>query len=350
MAALPVNLGVPILSAAAAAIAAVVVLANFVLASCDLSLRFRRDPPKRHFEGKVVWIVGASQGLGRALAVTLAARGARLVLSSRNGETLGRLKDQLVRDNATMRDGDVAIVPFDITDTFDNVQRAADAAFAAFGIPASGGGIDYVIYNAGASQHARVEDTRHDVAVKLVQMNLMGQMAVARAVLPHLLEQGHGHHVVVASMAALVPSPGQAVYAAAKSAVRAYFLSMATELYARGIRVSVICPGPVDTGDDGSGSRMVYGCDGLMEQKNKKKSGARVSLDMFATLTLRAIYHEMDEVMISNHPVLLMGYLTRYLGGVAMWVLKKVGPGRARQLETGSGTGYDVGNMMRARR
>lgn len=350
MAALPVNL--PILSAAAAAIAAGVVLANFVVASCDLSLRFRRDPPKRHFEGKVVWIVGASQGLGRALAVTWAARGARLVLSSRNGETLGRLKDQLVRNNATMRDGDVAIVPFDITDSFDNVQRAADAAFAAFGAgdDGRGGGIDYVVYNAGASQHARVEDTRHDVAVKLVQMNLMGQMAVARAVLPHLLEQGHGHHVVVASMAALVPSPGQAVYAAAKSAVRAYFLSMATELYARGIRVSVVCPGPVDAGDDGSGSRMVYGCDGLMEQKNKKKSGARVSLDVFTTLTLRAIYHEMDEVMISNHPVLLMGYLTRYLGGFAMWVLKKVGPGRVRQLETGSGTGYDVGNMMRERR
>ena len=324
-------------------IAAVLVarkLVAFIMASCDLVLLSKRDPPSRYFEGKVVWIVGASQGLGRALAVTWASRGARLVLSSRNRESLERLKRDLVRDNSALRDADVAIVPLDITDEFDDVQRAADDAFASLG------GVDYVVYNAGASQHARVENTRHDVAIKLVEMNLLGQMAVARAILPHLLRQGHGHHVVIASMAALVPSPGQAVYSAGKSAVRAYFLSMASELYARGIRVSVVCPGPVEAGTDGNNlSRKVYGCDGLMEQKNKSKSGARVSLGVFARLTLRAVYHELDEVMITNHPVLLMGYLARYLPGVAMRILKKVGPGRVRQLETGSGTGYDVTDM-----
>lgn len=339
---LPATLPLPALALTVAVAFLVKKFVDFLLASCDLSLCTKRDPPTKAFQGKVVWIVGASQGLGRALAVTWASRGARIVLSSRNADSLSRLKDQLVRDNATLRDGDVAIVPFDITDTFDNVKQAADDAFTALD------GIDYVVYNAGASQHARVEDTRHEVAVKLVEMNLMGQIAVARAVQPHLLRQGHGHHVVVASMAALVPSPGQAVYAAAKSAVRAYFLSMATELHARGIRVSVVCPGPVDAGDEGEGSsRKVYGCDGLMEQKNKSKSSARVSLDTFARLTLRAVWHEMDEVMISNHPVLLMGYLSRYFPRIAMLVLKKVGPGRVRQLETGSGTGYDLGKMMK---
>lgn len=335
-----VTVPLPVLVGAVAVMFLVKKAVGFLLASCDMTLLSKRDPPSRYFEDKVVWIVGASQGLGRALAVTWASRGARLVLSSRNGDSLERLKEDLVRDNPMMKGSDVAIVPFDITADFENVQRAADEAFAALGR------VDYVVYNAGASQHARVEETRHEVAIKLVEMNLLGQMAVARAILPHLLRQGHGHHVVVASMAALVPSPGQAVYSAAKSAVRAYFLSMETELYARGIRVSIVCPGPVQAGSDGK-SRKVYGCDGLMEQKNKSKSGARVSLDVFAKLTLRAVYHELDEVMITNHPVLLMGYLARYLPGVAMRLLKKVGPGRVRQLETGSGTGYDVGEMVR---
>jgi dehydrogenase/reductase SDR family protein 7 len=332
----------PVILGGLAAFLVVRKLVAFFMASCDLQLLSKRDPPSRYYEGKVVWIVGASQGLGRALAVMWASQGARLVLSSRNRDSLERLKENLVGTSGAFRDADVAIVPLDITDEFDSVQGAADDAFAAFG------GIDYVVYNAGASQHARVEETRHDVAIKLVEMNLLGQMAVARAILPRLLQQGHGHHVVVASMAALVPSPGQAVYAAGKSAVRAYFLSMASELYARGIRVSVVCPGPVDAGTDGdSASRKVYGCDGLMEQKNKSKSGARVSLGVFAKLTLRAVYHELDEVMITNHPVLLMGYLTRYIPAVAMRILKKVGPGRVRQLETGSGTGYDVSSMVR---
>jgi len=347
MAASPVSVAgatvsVPLVLGGVVALLVVRKLVAFFMASCDSQLLSKRDPPSRYYEGKVVWIVGASQGLGRALAVTWAARGARLVLSSRNRGSLERLRGDLVRYNAALRDADVALVPLDITDDFDAVRRAADDAFAALG------GVDYVVYNAGASQHARVEETRHDVAIKLIEMNLLGQMAVARAILPHLLRQGHGHHVVVASMAALVPSPGQAVYAAGKSAVRAYFLSMASELYARGIRVTVVCPGPVDAGTEADGaSRKVYGCDGLMEQKNKSKSGARVSLGVFAKLTLRAVYHELDEVMITNHPVLLMGYLARYLPGVAMRILKKVGPGRVRQLETGSGTGYDVTSMVR---
>jgi dehydrogenase/reductase SDR family protein 7 len=317
--------------------------ATFVLASCDMNLLSKKDPPRGYFNGKVVWIVGATQGLGRALAVTWASQGARLVLSSRNREALERLKGELLGGSEreySMRDEDVTVVPFDITDDFEKVQQAADTAFSSMN------GVDYVVYNAGASQHARVEETCHHVAVKLVQLNLIGQMAVSRAILPHLLRQGHGHHVVISSMAAQVPSPGQAVYSAAKSALKSYFLSMETELHDRGIEVSVICPGPVDAGDNG-GNRMVYGKDGMMEQKNKSKSRARVSLDMFARMVLRAVYNKINVCMISNHPVLLMGYVMQYAPRIAMKVLRKAGPGRVKQLETGSGTGYDVRAMMK---
>lgn len=311
---------------------------DLVRASCDLHLMSRRDPPEDYFFGKVVWVVGASQGIGKALAARWVACGARVILSSRNIDSLSALKKELV-SLPGIKDGDVFVLPIDITDGFPQVERTAQLAYQKFGI------LDYVVYNVGASQHAPVEETSHQVAEQLLGMNFTGQVALARALQPIFLSQGHGHHVVIASMASIVPSPGQAIYSATKSALRSYFLSMAAELHSRGIHVSVICPGPVDVGDSVQ-MRKVYGRDGLIQQKNTSKSSSRVSVDIFTKLALRAVYNNVDECWISKNPVLLMGYLLRLFPLVGMKVLKKIGPGRVRQFDKGTGTGYDVLNML----
>ena len=313
-------------------------LVDFVRAACDLHLLGKRDPPKEYFSDSVVWVVGASQGIGKALAERWAATGARVILSSRNKESLDSLKRMLVSTYG-IQDAHVAVLPMDITESFKVVETTAHHAYQHFGR------LDYVVYNVGASQHAPVEETSHEVAEKLLGMNFLGQVALARAVQPVFLEQGHGHHVVIASMASVVPSPGQAVYSATKSALRSYFLSMASELDSRGIHVSVICPGPVDVGDS-TGPRKVYGRDGIIEQKNTAKSRARVDVDECTRLVLRAVYNKVDECWISKHPVLLMGYLFQLLPRVGMKLLKKIGPGRVRQFDTGTGTGYDVLKML----
>lgn len=307
-------------------------------APCDLNLWSKRNPPADYFRGKVVWVVGASQGIGKSLAVRWAISGARLILSSRNRDALLRVKNELLSEHG-IRDDDVFILPLDITDNFINIEKAAQSAFQQFNK------VDYIVYNVGSSQHAPIEDTSHHVAEKLIQMNLVGQIAVARAVLPLLLTQGHGHHVVIASMAANVPSPGQAVYAATKSALKSYFLTMATELHSRGIDVSVICPGPVDLGE-GTQPRKVFGKHGLIEQKNTSKTSKRVSIDMFTKLALRAVYNKVEECWISKHPVLLMGYVMQFFPKLGMSILKKIGPGRVRQFDKGTGTGYDVMKML----
>ncbi len=186
------------------------------------------------------------------------------------------------------------------------------------------------MHNAGASQHAAVEETSPAVAAALLQLNLAGPIAVASATLPHMVGRaaaggGAARHVIVASMSAVVPSPGQGVYAAAKAGLRGYFHSLAAELADRGVGVSaectvtprgstplfawpvaaartpsgapspharalfwqlsvhasmpfhvpspahpmqvtVCCPGPLATGQGGK-PRMVYGPTGLMQQK-----------------------------------------------------------------------------------
>ncbi|EFN55180.1 hypothetical protein CHLNCDRAFT_134329 [Chlorella variabilis] len=310
-------------------------LFRFIRADADLTLLSKRAPPPGAWRGKVVWVVGASQGLGEALARHWAAAGAKLILSSRSleklqagrgGEGSGTRRTIAVKELCCqhIREEDVMLLPLDLVGGSEGLEAAASAAFEAF----------------GASQHAAAEDTSPEVAATLLRLNLQGPLALARAVLPHMVAQRRGRHVVVASMSAVVPSPGQSVYAAAKSGLRAYFASMASELSDRGVGATVCCPGPLATGLDGK-PRVVYGASGLIMQANTGMSKKRVSAGRAAELIARAAYHGLDECWIAYHPVLLLGYLMQYAPWLGMKVLKRVGPARARALRAGK-SGYDM--------
>ena len=198
-------------------------LVRFAKAYADLTLLSKRRIPANAFSGKVVWIVGASQGLGEALTLYWAAAGARLILSSRSIDKLELVKTACLQHTSAEN---ILLLPIDLTGPAHALETAAETAFSAF----DGAGVDYVVHNAGASQHAAVEETSHEVAISLINLNLLGPIALARATLPLMLQRGSGRHVVVASMSAVVPSPGQSVYAAAKAGLKAYFHSMTSEL------------------------------------------------------------------------------------------------------------------------
>ena len=323
-----------------AAALALLKLLKFARAHADATLLSKRPPPPGARAGKVVWVVGASQGLGEAIVLFYAAAGARLILSSRSLDKLEAVKRACL---AHLPASDVLLLPLDLTGPAAGLETAAEAAFAAF----SGAGVDFLIHNAGASQHAAAEETSAGVSAALLNLNLLGPISLARATLPLMLQRGAGRHVVVASMSAIVPSPGQATYAAAKSGLRAYFLSVASELAGSGVGVTVCCPGPLATGGDGK-PRVVYGRDGLIQQAATGMSSRRVSAPAAAQLLATAAYHGLDECWIAYHPVLLMGYLMQYCPSVGMAALKKVGPGRVRLLRDGGGNGYDVAGMLRA--
>lgn len=316
-------------------------LVRFARAYADLTLLSKRRVPADAFQGKVVWIVGASQGLGEALAVHFAAAGARLILSSRSLDKLEAVKTACT---AHVPAENILLLPLDLIKPPEALDDAAAEAAAAF----DAAGVDYVIHNAGASQHAAVEETSHAVAASLLALNLTGPIALARASLPSMLRRGSGRHVVVASMSAVVPSPGQAVYAAAKSGLRAYFQSLNSELADSGVGATVCCPGPLATGGGGK-PRMVYGPNGQIEQAATGMSKNRVSAEKAAELIAAAAYHKLDEAWIAFHPVLLLGYLMQYVPTVGMAVLKKVGPGRVRQLRAGK-SGYDLKGIMASKK
>jgi dehydrogenase/reductase SDR family protein 7 len=315
---------------------------RFAKAYADLTLLSKRRVPRNAFQDKVVWIVGASQGLGEALTLHFAAAGARLILSSRSIDKLEAVKASCLQHIPAEN---IVLLSLDLTGPAELLDQAAEKAFSAF----NSAGVDYVVHNAGASQHAAAEDTSHDVAKSLINLNLLGPINLAKATLPLMLQRSSGRHVVVASMSAIVPSPGQAVYAAAKSGLRAYFSSVTSELADTGVGATVCCPGPLATGNDGK-PRVVYGANGLIEQANTGMSKKRVSATRAAELIAAAAYYKLDEAWIAFHPVLLMGYLMQYIPSFGMKVLKKIGPGRVALLRDGSGMGYDVAAMLKKKK
>ncbi|KAL0020618.1 hypothetical protein WJX79_000684 [Trebouxia sp. C0005] len=361
-------------------------LGTFVRADADLSLWTKRLPPKDAFEDQVVWITGASQGLGEELAHYFASHGARLILSSRKEEQLQRVKAECIGKHAP--DG-IKVLPFDLIGPPEELQQAAADAVQAF----PDASLDYLIHNAGASQHALAEDTSPDVTQKLFQLNTLAPINLTQALLPHILNskppsqpadsgpsqspgnrtgphslplptsQSQGdpadphaalpasgparqcHIVVVGSMAGKVPSPGQSVYSGCKTALMGYFASLQTELSTRGVTVTICCPGPVATGSPEQ-PRAIYNGTGLITTSSSDKgSSKRMSPPRVAELIGKATYHRVDECWIARHPVLLMGYLMQYFPSLGLAVMKKIGPGRAAQMKGGS-TGYDVKSML----
>lgn len=310
----------------------------FLKSDSDWRLKFKSAPPPDAFKNQVVWITGASQGLGEAMALFFAKQGARLVLSSRRLAELERVRNLCLRANSAC---EVEVLPLDVTGPFEDLQSAANRADALF----SGAGVDYLIHNAGASQHALVEDTQPAVDLAMLQLNVVGPINLTHASLGHMLRRKKGHIVVVCSMAAKVPSPGQSTYAACKHAVFGYFGSLKTEVCDRGISVTLVCPGPIATGTDDH-PRQVFGPGG-MQQKAKQTglSKSRVPPPRVVELIARAVFHRLDEVWIARNPVLALGHVMQFLPWLGWRVMCAVGPSRARDIK-GGGSGYDVKALM----
>jgi NADP-dependent 3-hydroxy acid dehydrogenase YdfG len=190
------------------------------------------------FRGKVIWITGASSGIGEALCGEFARGGARLVLSARHESELKRVRDDCVA--AGSRAEDLLVLPLDVVD-FAAMPGAVTQVQEAFS------GIDMLVNNAGMSQRSFCVDTELDVYRTLLEVNVLGQIALTKAVLPVMMAQGSGHIAVTASVAGKVGAPMRTGYCAAKHAVMGFFDSLRTEVAYLGIQVSSMVPGFIRT-------------------------------------------------------------------------------------------------------
>lgn len=190
-----------------------------------------------YFQDKVVWITGASSGIGEGLAYALARENAKLILSARRAQELERVAQNCARDGARPAP---CILPFDISD-LDSLPAQAQAAHAFFGR------IDVLINNAGIGARGYVVDMDMAVQQRVMQVNYFGQIALTKATLPFMLAQHGGHIVVVSSLTGKLPVPGRSAYCASKHALHGFYDALRGEVFEHNIKVTIVCPGFVQT-------------------------------------------------------------------------------------------------------
>lgn len=187
-----------------------------------------------YFSGKVVWITGASSGIGEALAYTLGAEGAQLILSSRRADELERVR------KACTNPGLVRVLPLDLGDADSLAAKTVDA-IALFGH------VDVMVHNGGISSRGTVEETDVSVHRRVMELDYFGYIGLTRALLPHFITRKQGHFVVTSSVMGKIGTPMRSAYAAAKHALHGYFDCLRAEVSPMGIHVTVLTPGYIQT-------------------------------------------------------------------------------------------------------
>lgn len=182
----------------------------------------------KNFNDKTIWIIGASSGIGKALAVNLHAQGANLILSARSEDDLKSVNKEF--------DGKHTVMPIDVSDPTSLKDAIANT-----------GNIDSVIHLAAIYDPTSLIDLKHDTMSKIVDINLKGTFNVVEAVLPKLKQQGHGQLALCGSVAGYRGLPNGQPYSATKAAVINLVESLRAEEQKNGIDVRLISPGFVET-------------------------------------------------------------------------------------------------------
>ncbi|WP_316785651.1 SDR family oxidoreductase [Pedobacter frigiditerrae] len=183
---------------------------------------------------KIVWITGASSGIGEALVYAYNAAGARLIISSRNQDELSRVKSNCNNNF------EVHILPLDLKDS-DSLSSKAEDAIRIFGR------IDILINSGGISQRSLALETDLKTEQRFLDINFWGTVILSKAVLPQMLAQNSGSIVCVSSLVGKFGTRYRSAYAASKHALHGYFDSLRIELDNSNIHIMLACPGFIRT-------------------------------------------------------------------------------------------------------
>lgn len=256
---------------------------------------------------KVLWITGASSGIGEALAIAASRRGAKLVLSARRAAELERVRG-LCADPAQ-----VAVYPLDLL-------KLGDPAAAAREAEKHFGPVDVLVNNAGISQRSLVLDTSMDVYRQIFELDFFATVALTKAVLPGMVQRRSGHVVVVSSVVGYISSPLRSGYAAAKHALHGFYDAARAELWRDGVKFTLACPGYVKT--DVS-LNAVTGSGGK-HGKVDPSIARGVAPEVCAGKIWRAVEKDREEVLVGREALVV--YLKRFLPGLFSYAVNRANP------------------------
>jgi short-subunit dehydrogenase len=260
-------------------------------------------------ERKRVWITGASSGIGEALAYEFSKNNAELILSGRNENKLKEVKQKCAQHKVS-----VTIIPFDLSD-LESIKNAANTVINKIG------GLDLLINNGGISQRELASKTDLEVDKKIMSINYFGNIALTKAVLPSMLENGGGHIAVTTSIVGKFGFPLRSAYSASKHALYGFYDTLRAELEDKNIKVTMICPGRIRT------NISLHALDGHGEEHGKLDYGQKhgISSEKAAKKIVRALNKNKKEVLVGGSE-LLMVHLKRFLPFVFHQITRRIKP------------------------
>jgi short-subunit dehydrogenase len=238
------------------------------------------------FKDKVIWITGASSGIGEALAIELSKQEARLILSARREDQLWR-----VAAETKLPDLDVMVLPFDLKDT-SNANALTANIINKFGR------IDMLVNNGGMSQRAEAEKTSIDTDRELMEINYFSAVNLTRAVLPYMKRQKSGHIIVISSVAGKFGFYLRSGYSAAKHALHGFFESFRLETEKDNIKTLIVCPGKIKT-NISLNAITDKGKHGKMDLSHEDAMSAQ----QCAQIILKAIQNSDEEILVGGREV-----------------------------------------------
>lgn len=261
------------------------------------------------FENKVVWITGASSGMGEACAYLFAEEKAKLVLTATREEKLSEIRIKCLEYG-----GKCEILPYDLSD-IDDIPELVRKALSFFGR------IDILYNNAGISQRALAGDTLFDVDKKIMDVNFFAPVRITKLLLPEMLKKGGGTIAVSTSISGRFGFPLRSIYSSSKHALYGFFETLHAEYYDKNIRVVLVCPGRVKTNI----SFYALEHDGKQHSKMDDGQAGGITSEKAAKKIVNAIYKQKQEVLIGGKE-LLMVYIKRFFPNLSRRLVRKIKP------------------------
>jgi len=257
---------------------------------------------------KVVWLTGASSGIGEALAYALAKENTKLILSSRQENELKR-----VATNCNLCPENYLILPLDLANS-SNFEDKKNEALKRFGR------IDVLINNGGVSQRSLAKDTSVEVDRMLFEINFFGTVALTKLLLPTFSKQKEGMIVTITSAVGKFGSPWRSGYSASKHALHGFFDSLRAEVHNDNIKVLLVCPGFIQTNVSvnaltGNGDKL-----GTMD----KATAAGLTADECAAQIISGIKNEKEEIVVAKFKERFAVFAKRFVPSLFSVMIKRM--------------------------
>ncbi|MCQ2058737.1 MAG: SDR family oxidoreductase [Bacteroidaceae bacterium] len=265
---------------------------------------------KKKLQGKVVWITGSSSGIGLETAYACARLGATLILTALEENLL----EEACKKCKELGAGNAYALPFDLS-KLDQVAELADKAWSLENK------IDIFYNNAGISQRGTTIETEMSVINKVMNINYFAPVIMTKQILPRMVERGSGQLVVTTSINGRFGFPLRCAYSSSKHALYGFFETVQAEYYKQGIRVTIVCPGRVQT----KISFYALEKDGKQHAKMDAGQAAGCTAQQAGRKIARAICKKKREVLVGRTE-LLMVYIKRFFPSLCAKIARSINP------------------------